>query len=95
MCKGSFLGFMKKFNRKKKFKYFFFWSELAAVIHESPGCAVDGLARREGHLTAAIPVHRRIIQTDSLGFKHLADRVEVLLLGRVRGAEVAEVPSLV
>lgn len=71
------------------------WSEFAAVIHKSSRSAIDGLARREWHLTAVIPVHRRVIQADPLGLEHLSDRVEVLLLSRVRCAQVTQVSGLV
>lgn len=71
------------------------WSELAAVIYKSSRSAVDGLAGWERHLTAVIPIHRRVIQANSLGFEHLSDRVEVLLLCRVRRSQVAQVSGLV
>jgi len=73
----------------------FLWSELAAVIYERARSAIDGLARWERHLTAVIPIHRRIIQANSLGFKHLSDWVKVLLLCWVRCAQVAQVSGLI
>ena len=75
--------------------FFLLGSELAAVIYESSRSAIDGLARWEWHLTAVIPIHRRVIQANSLGFKHLSDWVEVLLLRWVRRAQVAQVSGLV
>lgn len=74
-------------------------SELAAVVDEGPGRAVQGLAAREGHLTAAVPVHRRVVQAEALRLEHLAHRVEVLLLAgvargrRCRARQVAQVSA--
>lgn len=76
-------------------------SKLATVIDESPGRAVQRLAGREGHLTATIPVHRRVVQTDPLRLEHLSHRMEVLLLARVarrrrrrrRASQVAKVST--
>lgn len=74
-------------------------SELAAVVDEGPGRAVQGLARGEGHLTAAAPIHGGVVQADPLRLEHLSHRVEVLLLARVargrrrRACQVAQVPA--
>lgn len=76
-------------------------SKLATVIDESPGRAIKRLAGREGHLTATIPVHRRVVQADPLRLKHLTHRVEVLLLagvargggGRRRARQMAQVSA--
>lgn len=57
-------------------------SELAAVVDEGPGRTVQGLAGRKGHLTAAVPVYRRVVQADPLRLKHLPHRSGVLLLAR-------------
>lgn len=76
-------------------------SKLATVIDESPGGAVQRLAGRKGHLTATIPVYRRVVQADPLRLEHLPHRVEVLLLARVscrrgrrrRASQVAQVSA--
>lgn len=76
--------------------FFFFWSELATVVHERPRRPVDGLARRKGHLTTVIPIHGRIIQPNPLRLEHLSYRVKILLLLRRRRRRIGpKMPQVV